>query len=359
MVSNVTPIFKFNYKKLRFLRKKYGCSLRELADKIDYSTTTISKWEKGQSVPTNEIVAKLATIFDVHENFFWTSDLIPNINGTVFFRKGAVLPKKNKIEAESKIRLFALIDQKVSLDCNLKQYQLYDLVEKNKEFKALRRDDIAKKAVELRQVLNLGTGPIYNMTHVAERMGIRVMFSDLESENIDAITGWINEQPYIILNSRRLSSARIRFNLAHEIGHILLHSKYSQHIINNTQYHKEIEHEANQFAGLFLISDRSLALDMDKTNMKFLIELKKKWGLSLQALIYRGNEIDLISDQQALFLRQTIYRNSWRIHEPLDKVIPIEYPNFYEAAFKYLDIDVKRFITEISIETGLKISDIK
>lgn len=359
MMSNVTPIFKFDAKKLLFLREKYGCSLRELADELGYSTTTISKWEKGKSVPSNEIVAKLATIFNVHNTFFFTLNAIPNVDGTIFFRKGAVLPKKNKVQAKAKTQLFALVNQIVTTAFDLKQYELYDLAEHHEKFEVLSREEIERKAIELRKLLKLGDAPINNMTNVAERMGIRVMFSDLESEKIDAITVWIDRQPYIILNSRRISSTRIRFNLAHEIGHIILHSKYPQKIINNTDYHRVLEHEANEFAGLFLIPDRSLALDMDRNNMRFLIELKRKWKISLQALIYRGNEMGLISDQQALFLRQTIYRNKWRINEPLDRSIPIEYPTFYKAAFKYLNIDIEKYAKELSSETGLKLRDIE
>lgn len=251
------------------------------------------------------------------------------------------------------------MNQKVTTAFDLKQYELYDLAEHHEKFEVLSREEIERKAIELRKLLKLGNAPINNMTNVAERMGIRVMFSDLESEKIDAITVWIDRQPYIILNSRRISSTRIRFNLAHEIGHIILHSKYPQKLINDTDYHRVLEHEANQFAGLFLIPDRSLALDMDRNNMRFLIELKRKWKISLQALIYRGNEMGLISDQQALFLRQTIYRNKWRINEPLDRSISIEYPTFYKAAFKYLNIDIEKYAKELSSETGLKLRDIE
>lgn len=358
MNSNVTPIFKFEASKLRFLREKYGCSLRELAEKINYSATTISKWEKGKSAPSNEIVAKLATIFDVHDNFFFSSESIPEFNGAVFFRKGAVLPKKNEVEAKSQARLFAMVDQKITSDYGLKRYEAYGFEEDNTRFKVLDDEEIKQKAIDLRNLLKLGNGPINNMTHVAERMGIRVMFSDLDSEKIDAITGWINRQPYIVLNSRRLSSVRIRFNLAHEIGHIILHSKYSQEIVNTTDFHRTIEHEANQFAGAFLAPDRSLALDMDRTNMQFLIELKRKWKISLQALIYHGEEMGLISSRQALFLRQTIYRNNWRINEPLDRSIPIEYPKFYNSVFDYLKIDIEQLAKKISNDTGLRVDDV-
>ena len=227
MKSNVTQIFKFKPIKLQFLRERYGCSLRELAQKINYSTTTISKWEKGKSVPSNEIVAKLATIFNVHDNFFFSTGVIPNFSGTVFFRKGAVLPKRNEIEAKSQARLFAMVDQKITLDYGLRGYESYGIEEKNTQFQVLDKEEIKQKAIDLRNLLQLGDGPINDMTHVAERMGIRVMFSDLDSEKIDAITCWVNDQPYIILNSRRLSSVRIRFNLAHEIGHIILPVSYT------------------------------------------------------------------------------------------------------------------------------------
>jgi Zn-dependent peptidase ImmA (M78 family) len=57
--------------------------------------------------------------------------------------------------------------------------------------------------------------------------------------------------------------------------------------------------------------------------MNHLIHLKKHWKVSLQAIIYNGLQVGLISSKQVLFLRQQISRNKWRLFEPYDDVIPL------------------------------------
>lgn len=219
-------------------------------------------------------------------------------------------------------------------------------------------ETIDRIADNVRSQFNLGDGPIANMTLIVERMGIRVKFSDLESEKIDAVTGNIMSRPYILLNSRRLSSVRLRFNLAHELGHILLHAHYPSNIINSSSNLKTIESEANHFAGALLMPDYGISLDMIRTNMSYIIELKKHWKVAIQALVYRGNEMGLISDSQALFLRQTIYRNKWRINEPLDDEIPIERPSYIQSAIKFSNDNSNYSLKEISRATGLSIAEV-
>ena len=200
----------------------------------------------------------------------------------------------------------------------------------------------------IRNSFNFGNGPISNMTLLVEKMGIRVSFVNLEDESIDAITIKNDGQFYMLINSRISSSVRIRFNIAHELGHIFLHFNYLESNINNTSNYKRIEAEANHFAGALLMPEDGLATDMYLTNMEHLMLLKKHWLVSIQSLIYRGNEIGLITDQQALFLRQTISRNHWRYNEPYDNEIPIEKPTFLSSALKFSGIDEKEYIQYLS-----------
>lgn len=204
----------------------------------------------------------------------------------------------------------------------------------------------------------MGIGPISNATLLVERLGIRVAFADLSSYGIDAVTVKINRHFIILLNSEITSSVRIRFNIIHELGHILLHSRYSTNDINNSNNHRRIESEADHFAGVLLMPEEGLAIDMQYTNMEYLKSLKKHWLVSLQALIYRGNEVGLISDQQSLYLRQTIARNHWRKEEPFDNFIPIERPSLLKSTLRFTNADENNFFEKTSYQTGIAINDI-
>ena len=50
---------------LKTLRKNKGITQEELAVRLNVVRQTVSKWEKGQSVPDAEMLVKLAEIFEV------------------------------------------------------------------------------------------------------------------------------------------------------------------------------------------------------------------------------------------------------------------------------------------------------
>ena len=178
--------------------------------------------------------------------------------------------------------MIAYCDSLISNKFNLRSFQLPRYALKNSTFRCIDFEQIDSIASQVRTQFSLGMGPISNMTLLIERMGIRVNFIDFENDKIDALTEKIGSQYFISINSRRTSSVRIRFNLAHELGHILLHSGYSHNDISNNSKHKRIEQEAQHFASALLMPEKGLALDMAQTNMNFLKGLKLHWLVSLQ-----------------------------------------------------------------------------
>lgn len=50
---------------LKALRKKKGITQEELAARLNVVRQTVSKWEKGLSVPDSELLIKLAEILEV------------------------------------------------------------------------------------------------------------------------------------------------------------------------------------------------------------------------------------------------------------------------------------------------------
>lgn len=344
--------------KIRFLREMEGETLAQVADSVGYSTQLVSAWEKGIRLPSFDTLISLGKHFHINYKFLLSKTTVPDYTSAVFFRKAAVLPKRKILQAKDKGRLYALVDGEVSTQLKLPSFVPIPFMNMCQQFKPINYSDIDRIAEQVRDLFELDDGPIENMTLLVERLGIRVVFSDLESEKVDAVTGWVQNRPYIVLNSRRLSSARIRFNLAHELGHIILHSHYLIQYVNNTSNHRTIEAEANHFAGALLMPATGLSMDMMQTNMNYLIELKAHWKVAIQALIYRGNELGLIPDSQALFLRQTIYRNDWRKNEPLDHDIPIEEPSYIQSALSYSNVSPIGVLHNVSLQTGLDVDEI-
>ena len=63
---------------LKALRKNKGITQEELAAKLNVVRQTISKWEKGQSVPDAEMLVKLAETFEVTVSQLLGSQIEPD-----------------------------------------------------------------------------------------------------------------------------------------------------------------------------------------------------------------------------------------------------------------------------------------
>lgn len=113
---------------------------------------------------------------------------------------------------------------------------------------------------------------------LVEKSGIFI-FEKAIGEEIDVYSLWTNsDRPFIILGNMKRSSVRRNFDIAHELGHLLLH--YKVEFTNlDTKEHKNIENEANLFAGAFLLPKKSFLQDMETvsrvTNPDAYLDLKR------------------------------------------------------------------------------------
>lgn len=346
--------FAFQGDKLKLARELKTWTISKLGSELEVSHQLISDWENDKKKPTFEKILEIENILGFPRQFYYTqANSLKEDNDLAFFRKGAAVAVKYQKQVKQSAVFFSIIVSIIEKYVNLPKFEFPEYALRKKEFSQIDFETISNIARKLREEYDLGIGPLANMTLLIEKMGIRVHFEDLSSAKIDALTLFIDKQPYIIINNQRISSVRIRFNLAHELGHILLHSAYHKKDIGNSSNNKRIEMEANYFAGCLLLPEEGFALDLTATNMNHLLQLKKHWKVSLQAIIYNGEQASLISSKQALFLRQQISRNKWRLLEPFDDVIKIEYPTLLNKAIQYLNRENPDFMNDVAREIGL------
>src|SRR5699024_3355284 len=113
-------------------------------------------------------------------------------------------------------------------------------------------------------------------------------FSDM---TIDACSTWDKDnRPFVFLNYDKGSAVRSRFDLAHELGHLLLHSQIKESDFNKRSIYKRIEQEANYFASSFLLPEESFGNDLQINSLSHYIVLKEKWKVSIAAMIYRDRK---------------------------------------------------------------------
>lgn len=142
-----------------------------------------------------------------------------------------------------------------------------------------------------------------------------------------------------MLGNLKKSAARRNFDLAHELGHLLLHYKVEFSLLDNKS-HREYEQEANLFAGAFLLPEKEFTEDFSMlikmSSPDSYIDLKKKWVVSIQAMAYRAHSLGLLDYQKYRYFNIKLNRQGYKIREPLDEEIKVMKPGKVRSILQLL-----------------------
>jgi len=312
--------------KLKEARIARGYTLTELAEKIGVSRQSVSKYESGLSVPSAPVFSEIVKALEFPLAFFYTENKISSKQeGPIYFRSLKSADRKNRDVSEIRAiwmnRVYSFVEQYIGFPkLNLPDFD--DSLIKD----AYSPDDINKIANILRGYWDIGDGPIDNLTFLLEKNGIIVTQIPINDSKIDAFSRWIGDKPIIFLGSDKNCAVRSRFDLAHELGHAILHRHHHPSTLQDAKKLISIEKEANSFASAFLLPENSFSSEIMSTSLDHFIVLKKRWKVSIQAMIFRCNELGYLSDDQTLYLRKKISKLNMRKKEPLDDVLLPERP---------------------------------
>lgn len=329
---------KFYGSKLKFARLYRGLSMEELGEKIGKSKQIISQYESEEDNlnPSFDIVANISEKLKFPISFFYTEDKenVEDIN--TYFRALLSSNKKDKI-AQSKKATVVI--------------EIYKFLERYIEFPKLNIPKINKKDLEngnyyniakhVREFWNLGDKPINNIINVLEANGFIISSVNTNTYDIDAFTHYIklDGEKYfcIVLGNEKKSFARRQFSTAHELAHVLLHSTNIDINTLTREEFREIEREADKFAAEFLLPADSFKKDLIyPTNLKFYEELKKKWKVSIVAMLMRAADLEVITKNQLQYLIKQAYAKGYRSEEPLDNTLKIHEPTLIRLALNML-----------------------
>jgi Zn-dependent peptidase ImmA (M78 family)/DNA-binding XRE family transcriptional regulator len=296
--------------KLRSARIMNGMSLQDLADKLENRITrqALHKYEKGAAMPDNQMITLLSEVLNVRPDYFFSETKVEL--GEVNFQKLVKFPAKerNKIIEKTRETLsrYLELEEIMGLDNqfahHLKNYPI-NLFE-----------DVENATIKLRKDWKLGNNAIYNVVELLEDKHIKVIELE-EMDGFDGLQTWINGQKYpvIVLNaSKDIPADRKRFTAFHELGHLLLNFR--------TGNEKLIEKYCHYFAGAMLfpkeIAFEELGEKRNRLNINELIAIKLQYGISIQALLYRLKNLEIITDnyyQQFMFF---VRQMNWNKVEP-------------------------------------------
>jgi Zn-dependent peptidase ImmA (M78 family) len=139
----------------------------------------------------------------------------------------------------------------------------------------------------------------------------------LNVDGIDAFSVSFETRPILVLSSDKGATDRSRFDAAHELGHIVMHDE------PDDDEHARIEKQAHWFAAAFLAPSEDLAEELpDEVDWDQFAMLKKRWGLSMAALLMRARDLKRISDADYVRGMKFMSMKGWRKKEPVQLGAP-------------------------------------
>ena len=315
---------KFNGNRLKDARIFRGKSISSLSEECQITKQTLSQYENGSIKPEPNKLFTLSCALNFPIDYFYTEDTYSIEVGTTYFRS---LLSTSKIDrsAQSKrleflAKIFDVLCEHIDFPIlNIPSIRFSGTQDENK-----RLQEIESIATQLRKYWNLGDGPIKELKYTLESNGIIVTgFRDVNSA-IDAFSQQIrvNEKMvYIIALATGMKPIeRLRFDMAHELGHILMHSWGEDNEYIGRDEFNAREKQANMFAGAFLLPKDSFVRTVAAypTNVDYYRFLKDKWKVSMQAMMYRARQLNVISANQFQYMMRIVSRKGWRTKEPGD-----------------------------------------
>ena len=248
-------------------RQRAGLSKSALAHKAGTTPRTVTTWES--TGPPSSRLHQIATITGMPPEFFSTKEIDLLEEKQVFFRARRRSPSALLRRSTAFGALGVEFYRSVSKHFRTPALSLIDT-----EF----RNSPQEAAMALRLAWGMGLGPAPNLVQMAEAHGIRVLGIPLEDVKVDAFSFWSAEgRPFIFL-SRVKTAERSRFDLAHEIGHLVLHSDVTR---TEESTDRQIEHEANIFAAEFLLPTEALRAKLSSPpSLDTLMKIKSTYGTS-------------------------------------------------------------------------------
>lgn len=346
------------------LRIMHGYSRKQLSEQLGVTEQAVWQYENAYTSPKVPIVNELKRIFSVKSKYFYTKDMLTqrnnaaNIDVMNIAYRSKVMNVISKTQTEAKhVEYLDTFINYITAQISLPTLNIIQLREEAIEYMNHTDDDrttqIHYVAHLARQRLNMEPSTNENLMFRIEKSGVYV-FEKAIGEEIDAYSLWTrNDRPFIILGNIKRSAVRRNFDIAHELGHLLLH--YRLEFVNlDRKEHKLIENEANLFAGAFLLPEEEFSSDMNeityKTNPDQYLDLKNKWKTSLQVLGYRAAHLGLMEAKDHRNFYAAMHRRGYLEKEPFDREIPLQKPMRIKTIIDLLSnkglVDIRYMIEE-------------
>jgi Zn-dependent peptidase ImmA (M78 family)/transcriptional regulator with XRE-family HTH domain len=305
-------IFGDRVKQARELRK---LTQFELAERLGVTQSFISQIEGGRANPPDEFMSKLVFEVGFPPSFFEqpTNDDFPF--GSLLFRAHTSMTDLEQREIYRWAQTVYELYRRMTAVRSIREVPLH--VPRAQQPPAL-------AAALARSELGLAPDvPVPNLINTLEKAGVLVIALPGQFRGRDAFSLWAASQndqrrPVIIVAGQ--PADRLRMSVAHELGHLVMHQPLTVGM-------GDVEGQAKEFAACFLLPENAMRHDLTApVTLDTFLNLKPKWGVSMQALIVRAHELGIITPRKYHYLFSKLAARGWRVREPLSHAVPLERP---------------------------------
>ena len=297
-------------------REARGLTQAELAEEIGISATNLSKMERADIGISNGLVETISdkTCFPPHF-FYQGGDIVPeNLN----YRKREIVAQKLITPIHAKVNIVRKHVHFLTMALNIQNapVPVMEVIE-------MQTPQII--ASKLRKLWKVETPIIADLTKLIEDNGIAIKSFPFNTDRVDSRSILTDDKFPIIFFNESLLGDRQRFSLAYELGQLIMHT------FSIVPLDRSVSHEANAFAAEFLMPAKDIVTDFkDGVTIPLLGELKRKWKVSMISLLYRADDLGLLSPNQKRYLIQQFNQLKIRRREPMELDIAKEQPRLIQ-----------------------------
>jgi len=318
-------------------RESRGLTQEELAQALSVTQAYVSKYENGFLRIPDNVLKSLSQVLDYPRHFFSQTERVYGFGSSCFYhRKRKGIPLSDLRRLQAKINVLRIQLSKLLRGAAIKA---------NNAFEPMDIEDYEGSAEyvaqSLRAAWHLPIGPIQNLTEVIESAGGIIFKFSFGTNKLDAISQWISGLPPMFFVNSDVPGDRLRFTLAHELGHLIMHRVPTM----------DIEREADRFAGEFLMPAKQIGPHLTQLSLPKLAALKSYWKVAMQAIIVRAHVLGRITERHYRSLFTLIGKRGFRTNEPV--YIPPEEPVLLEKIIKVHRQDHNYSIANLSSLVGL------
>jgi Zn-dependent peptidase ImmA (M78 family)/transcriptional regulator with XRE-family HTH domain len=307
-----------NGDRIRQAREIIGLTQAELAERVRVSQSTIAHLESNSKQlliePSEEVVEAISLHTRFPISFFYQESAPEFPLGSLLFRnRRSLLKREDKYRFHQLGRLVYELAEKMARKVRIPDIHIPRV--------AGETPAVAARVTRAKLGLSPNT-PIKNLLNQLEKNGVFIFMLPYDISEQDAYSVWADtdpRRPVIILCGVKTGD-RQRFNLAHELAHLVMHNYFPEGL-------GKVEHEADLFAAELLMPEEAMRHEIvPPVTLTTLGQLKPRWGVSIAALIERAKELEIISDRQAKYLRKQKRDLEWDKKEPDNLYIKPERP---------------------------------